>query len=114
MFDSEFAFYGPVAFDLGAIWANYVIAAARAYALGEDDRAEWTLSLPGQTWRAFEDEFRRRWPERLDPRVWREPASNPICTAACGGTRTSMALTGRAGAWVMARTSTQSDGERHR
>jgi len=73
VFDSEFAFYGPVAFDLGAIWANYVIAAARAYALGEDDRAEWALSLPGQTWRAFEEEFRRRWPERLDPRVWREP-----------------------------------------
>lgn len=73
VFDSEFAFYGPLAFDLGAIWANYVIAAARAFARGEDERAEWVLSLPGQTWRAFEEEFRRRWPTRHDPRVWREP-----------------------------------------
>lgn len=71
-FDSEFAFYGPVAFDLGALWANYVIAAARAYALGEDDRAAWALGLPEQTWDAFEEEFRRRWPDRIDGRVWRE------------------------------------------
>ncbi|MHB1289062.1 S-methyl-5-thioribose kinase [Georgenia sp.] len=72
VFDSEFAYYGPVAFDLGAAWANYVIAAARAYALGADERAEWALGLLGQTWDAFEAEFRRRWPERLDARVWRE------------------------------------------
>ncbi|WP_109471962.1 S-methyl-5-thioribose kinase [Ornithinimicrobium cavernae] len=73
VFDSEFAFYGPVAFDLGALWANYTIAAARAYALGEDERAQWALGLITQTWDAFEAEFRRRWPDRLDPRVWREP-----------------------------------------
>lgn len=72
VFDSEFAFYGPVAFDLGALWANYTIAAARAYALGEDDRAQWALELVHQTWDAFEAEFRRRWPARRDPRVWGE------------------------------------------
>ncbi|MBA3019926.1 MAG: S-methyl-5-thioribose kinase [Propionicimonas sp.] len=71
-FDSEFAFYGPLAFDLGALFANYVIAAARAYALGEDDRATWCLQLVEQTWRGFEDEFRRRWPQRRDSRVWGE------------------------------------------
>ena len=70
VFDSEFAFYGPVAFDLGALWANYTIAAARAYALGENDRAQWALGLVTQTWDAFETEFRRRWPERIDSRVW--------------------------------------------
>lgn len=69
-FDSEFAFYGPVAFDLGALWANYIIAAARAFALGEDDRATWALDLVQQTWDGFDREFRRRWPTRLDPRVW--------------------------------------------
>lgn len=73
VFDSEFAFYGPVAFDLGALWANYTIAAARALALGEDDRAEWALGLIAQTWAAFEEEFARRWPDRLDPRVWGDP-----------------------------------------
>lgn len=73
VFDSEFAFYGPVAFDLGAVWANYVLAAARAFALGEDERATWALGLVAQTWQGFEEEFRRLWPQRLDPRVWREP-----------------------------------------
>lgn len=72
VFDSEFAFYGPVAFDLGATWANYVIAAARAYALGDDARAEWALGLVNQTWAGFEEEYRRRWPERRDSRVWRD------------------------------------------
>ncbi len=72
VFDSEFAFYGPVAFDLGATWANFVFAAARAYALGDPDRARWALGLVGETWSAFEAEYRRRWPDRLDARVWRE------------------------------------------
>lgn len=69
-FDSEFSFYGPVAFDLGALFANYIAAAARAYALGEDDRARWCLNLITQTWTSFEAEFRARWPQRRDPRVW--------------------------------------------
>ncbi|HLR95558.1 MAG TPA: S-methyl-5-thioribose kinase [Jiangellaceae bacterium] len=73
IFDSEFAFYGPVAFDLGALWANYTIAAARAFALGADARARWALGLVTQTWEAFEAEFRRRWPDRLDTQFWREP-----------------------------------------
>jgi 5-methylthioribose kinase len=70
-FDSEFAFYGPVAFDLGALWANYVIAAARATALGDDDRAAWALGLCARTWDAFEAEFRRLWTDgRADPRMF--------------------------------------------
>jgi 5-methylthioribose kinase len=69
-FDSEFGFVGPTGFDLGALWANFVIAAARAEALGAPDRAELILSLPGRLWGAFERELRALWPERLDPRVW--------------------------------------------
>jgi 5-methylthioribose kinase len=72
VFDSEFAFFGPVAFDIGATWANYVLAASRAYALGEDARAEWALGLVDETWQGFESEFRRRWPTRRDARVWRD------------------------------------------
>ena len=68
--DSEFAFFGPVAFDLGVLWANYFIAAARAHALGEDDRARWCLDLSGQTWEAFQGRLRTLWPERRDPRVF--------------------------------------------
>ena len=70
IFDSEFAFYGPVGFDLGLAYANYVIAAARAFAQGEDERAAWALGLLDETWRAFETTFRGLWPGRLDPRVF--------------------------------------------
>ncbi len=89
-FDSEFSFYGPLAFDLGAPWANYGAAAARAYALGDDDRAQWALGLVQVTWDAFETEFRRRWPERLDPRVWGD------------ATLEDLLLTWRSEAWLFA------------
>ena len=35
--DPEFAFYGPVGFDLGALWANAAIAASRADRLGRPE-----------------------------------------------------------------------------
>jgi 5-methylthioribose kinase len=69
-FDSEFGFFGPTGFDLGALWGNFVIAAARALALGAPDRASEILALPASLWDAFEAEFRSLWPSRLDPRVW--------------------------------------------
>ena len=69
-FDSEFGFYGPTGFDLGALWANFVLAAARAEALGDQQRAELILTLPAELWDAFEAEFRALWPRRRDPRVW--------------------------------------------
>ena len=68
--DSEFAFYGPVGFDLGALWANYTIAAARALALGNEDHARWALGLYEQTWNAFDITFRGLWPRCIDPRTF--------------------------------------------
>lgn len=70
--DSEFGFYGPIGFDLGALWGNYIIAAARAFALREDERAARCLGLLAETWDAFDVEFRRLWPQVRDPRVFRE------------------------------------------
>lgn len=69
-FDSEFAYYGPVSFDVGMLWANFVIAAARAVAQGDDERAAWALGLCAESWDAFEAELRARWPRRHDPRVY--------------------------------------------
>lgn len=65
--DPEFAFYGPVGFDLGALWANAVIAAARADRLGRDAafRAHVATILP-QSWGAFSAELHRLWPQRID------------------------------------------------
>lgn len=69
-FDSEFAFYGPLAFDLGALLANYTLSAARWTALGDDELAQWNLSLVEQTWESFESAFRSLYPQRIDARVW--------------------------------------------
>jgi 5-methylthioribose kinase len=69
-FDSEFGTYGPTGFDLGAVWANLVIVAARAHVLGRSTDVETLLRLPVELVDAFEVEFRRRWPERVDPRVY--------------------------------------------
>lgn len=72
VFDSEFAFFGPPAFDIGAFWANLVIAAARAYALDDMERARFWLNEIESFWTAFESEFRKLWPNRRDPRLWDE------------------------------------------
>ena len=63
--DSEFCFYGPVGFDLGALFGNYLAAMARAAARGRPaDFTGWVGGLVSGTWAAFEDETRRLWPER--------------------------------------------------
>ena len=79
-FDSEFGFFGPTGFDLGALWANFVIAAARATALQAADRAALILTLPAELWNAFEAEFRALWPTRIDPRVWRDDVLDALLT----------------------------------
>ncbi|WP_214321191.1 S-methyl-5-thioribose kinase [Nonomuraea sediminis] len=68
-FDVEFAFYGPVGFDVGALWGNYVLAAARAFALGDGEHAAWVLAQATETWRSFADELTALWPGRADPRI---------------------------------------------
>jgi len=65
--DPEFCFYGPVAFDLGALFGNYLVAAVRAAALGQHDHRAAVQRLPGGTWRGFETELRTRWAQRSSP-----------------------------------------------
>ena len=64
--DPEFAFYGPMGFDMGALLANYLIAylAQPGQATNDNDRtdyAEWILSTAIATWTEFETEFRHLW-----------------------------------------------------
>lgn len=66
-FDSEFACYGPVGFDLGLLWANMLAAAARAAALGEHRRAAELLGTLPASWAAFRDRLTQLWPGRRDP-----------------------------------------------
>jgi 5-methylthioribose kinase len=81
-FDAEFGAYGPLGFDLGMLWGNFVLAAARAVALGEAARAERLLELPAEAWAAFEAEWRRLWPTRTDPRVYGDAVSDELLARA--------------------------------
>ncbi len=66
--DPEFAYYGPVGFDLGAVFGNYLAARARAEAMGRSDEfKDWLSGLAQETWDAFETEMRRLWATRPDP-----------------------------------------------
>jgi len=70
--DPEFAYYGPVSFDLGAVFGNFLAARARAVVL--DQPAEFQDFLAGvaqETWDAFEAEMRRLWSDRPDA-TWTE------------------------------------------
>ncbi len=65
-FDGEFCFYGPIAFDLGALFGNWLLALGRARALGREEQAVWLETLPSSAFTAFRDEFWRLWPGRVD------------------------------------------------
>ncbi|MDX3454944.1 S-methyl-5-thioribose kinase [Streptomyces sp. ME02-8801-2C] len=63
VFDPEFSFVGPIGYDLGLYWANTLVSEERARALNSlTDHAD-QLAL---SWTAFESEFRRLWPTRVD------------------------------------------------
>ncbi len=67
VFDLEFGFYGPVGFDLGAFFGNTLLAQARAAVLERPaDFQTWLAGLVEEAWSAFESEFRRLWPSRVD------------------------------------------------
>ncbi|NEB02271.1 S-methyl-5-thioribose kinase [Streptomyces sp. SID13726] len=63
VFDPEFSFVGPIGFDLGLYWANALVSEERARALGGPTDHADQLRL---SWEAFEGEFRRLWPTRVD------------------------------------------------
>lgn len=58
VFDPEFSFFGPIAFDLGMLWANFTIAAARAVAMCDDVRGKWCLQMCLESWESFTSTFR--------------------------------------------------------
>lgn len=67
--DPEFAFYGPMGFDVGALMANLLLAyfSQKGHATASDDRAdysEWLLQTVLQTYAVFEADFSTLWRER--------------------------------------------------
>ena len=69
-FDSEFAFYGPIAFDIGAMWANFTLSAARHIALGDEAYANWALELITKSWNSFEATIRAKVNESNQDPMW--------------------------------------------
>ena len=64
--DPEFAFYGPLGFDLGMMMGNYLMAyhAMSGHIADGSARAayqEWILATIAETWAAFSHEFADLW-----------------------------------------------------
>ncbi|TDQ39791.1 S-methyl-5-thioribose kinase [Aureibacillus halotolerans] len=64
--DPEFAFFGPVGFDIGSFLGNLAIAhiSQAGYATADDDRQTAKQSLQQQmmsVWKTFEDEYATLW-----------------------------------------------------
>lgn len=67
--DPEFAFYGPMGFDVGALMANLLLAyfSQAGHASSKDNReayGEWILETLLQTYAVFEAEFSSLWREQ--------------------------------------------------
>lgn len=64
--DPEFAFYGPLGFDVGMLIGNFLMAfhAMPAHVADPEDCAayqDWLLRVTQDTWQTFAAEFRRLW-----------------------------------------------------
>jgi 5-methylthioribose kinase len=64
--DPEFAFYGPMGFDIGMLVGNYLMAYHSLSAHIPDPVAraacqEWLLRTASETWETFTEEFSRLW-----------------------------------------------------
>jgi 5-methylthioribose kinase len=67
--DPEFAFYGPIGFDLGAFFANLLLAwySQPGHATAQDDRraqAAWILQQAQIFWSSFQERFLALWREQ--------------------------------------------------
>lgn len=73
--DPEFAFYGPIPFDIGSMIGNLIIAyAAQAYYQQDEIKRtayrQWILEAISETWHTFEYEFLQLWYEEGDKGEW--------------------------------------------
>ena len=85
--DPEFAFYGPMGFDVGALMANLLLAyfSQAGHATNEDDRedyAEWILETLLQTYAVFEETFAQKWRDQRTGSLYPETLFSTEDTAA--------------------------------
>ncbi|WP_199615753.1 S-methyl-5-thioribose kinase [Paenibacillus alkalitolerans] len=75
--DPEFAYYGPMGFDIGAVIANLLLNyAAQAGRMADGNRLDqfrsYLLDTVAGVWTEFETRFRRLWAEHCADRMLRE------------------------------------------
>jgi 5-methylthioribose kinase len=75
MIDPEFAFYGPMAFDIGAVLGNLVLAyASQEYHAPEIEKRKayqaWLLDAVCEIWHVFAAEFGRLWDTERNQSEW--------------------------------------------
>jgi len=66
--DPEFAFYGPMGFDVGLLLANFFLAYYSQAGLGVNspEYEEWLLGQVEEIWTKFERKFSALWDEHLE------------------------------------------------
>ena len=77
--DPEFAYYGPMGFDIGAVIANLLLSFAAQEGWKEDslecqDYRSYLLKTTVDLWRVFEMEFRALWKEHVKDPMYSSPA----------------------------------------
>ena len=65
--DPEFAFYGPMGFDVGLLLANFFLGYFSQAGLAQNppDYEEWLLEQVAEIWNKFEHKFSALWSEQL-------------------------------------------------
>ncbi|OXM84231.1 S-methyl-5-thioribose kinase [Paenibacillus rigui] len=76
--DPEFAYYGPIGFDIGAVFANLLLnfAAQEGWskdAASREDYRSYLLGTIREVWETFEREFRSLWNEHGTDRMFQTP-----------------------------------------
>lgn len=85
--DPEFAFYGPIGFDVGVFMANLLLAyfSQPGHATSSNDRedyGQWILEALLQTYAVFEETFSQKWRDQRTGSLYPETLFSSANTAA--------------------------------
>lgn len=70
--DPEFAYYGPIGYDVGNMIANLVFAHVRAVVEGKDEYVEWSEKTIGSFIDQFQEKFIVKWNDGVTDRLAKE------------------------------------------
>lgn len=73
VFDPEFAFYGPMGYDIGNVVANLIFAYDNGVAAGETAFCDWTLQAIVDTLNLFKEKFLKVFDECVADRMAKTP-----------------------------------------